>query len=201
VPVTVVDLAEIVKGELAENIHRKDFLPSEIDAIRRVLEPAEKAAAKQRMSEGGKGAKVSQPSRAVDKIGAFAGISGRTVEKIAAVVAAAEADPTLIPFVKRMDASGRVNGVYRQLKVAQQAERIRSEMPPLPGRGPYRVLVVDPPWRHEPRPDDLSQRGKPPYPMMTVEQISALPIASIAHKDALLWLWTTNYHLVSGQAL
>jgi hypothetical protein len=42
------------------------------------------------MSEGGKGAKVSQPSRATDKIGSFAGISGRTVEKIAQVVEAAE---------------------------------------------------------------------------------------------------------------
>jgi hypothetical protein len=65
--------------------HRKDFAPSEIDAIRRALEPVERAAAKERMSDGGKGAKVSQPSRATDKIGAFAGISGRTVEKIAKV--------------------------------------------------------------------------------------------------------------------
>ena len=45
------------------------------------------------MSEGGKGAKVSQPSRSTDKIGAFAGVSGRTVEKIAAVVEATDEDP------------------------------------------------------------------------------------------------------------
>src|SRR5262245_25972598 len=43
---TVVSLPDIVKGEFAENVHRKDFLPSEIDAIRRVLEPQERAAAK-----------------------------------------------------------------------------------------------------------------------------------------------------------
>src|SRR5262245_47606303 len=48
VPVTVVNLTDIVRGEFAENAHRKDFLPSEIDAIRRALEPLEKAAAKQR---------------------------------------------------------------------------------------------------------------------------------------------------------
>jgi ParB family chromosome partitioning protein len=90
VPVTVVDLAEIARGEFAENSERKNFLPSEINAIRRALEPIEKAAAKERMSDGGKGAKVSQPSRATDKIGAFAGVSGRTVEKIARVVEAAE---------------------------------------------------------------------------------------------------------------
>jgi ParB family chromosome partitioning protein len=35
VPVTVVPIANIVRGELSENVFRKDFLPSEIDAIRR----------------------------------------------------------------------------------------------------------------------------------------------------------------------
>jgi ParB family chromosome partitioning protein len=48
IPVRVLDLDEIVRGELAENADRKDFLPSEIDAIRRALEPVEKAAARQR---------------------------------------------------------------------------------------------------------------------------------------------------------
>ena len=51
----VVDLDAVIRGELAENTQRKDFLPSEIEAIRRALEPIEKAAAKERMSRGGKG--------------------------------------------------------------------------------------------------------------------------------------------------
>ena len=42
VPVTFVDLKEIIRGEFAENAHRKNFLPSEIDAIRRALLPIEK---------------------------------------------------------------------------------------------------------------------------------------------------------------
>lgn len=48
VPVRVVDLGEIVRGEFAENADRKDFLPTEIDAIRRAMLPVEKAAAKER---------------------------------------------------------------------------------------------------------------------------------------------------------
>ena len=32
----------------------------------------------------------------------------------------------------------------------QQAERIRAEPPPLPGKGPYRVAVADIPWAYEP---------------------------------------------------
>lgn len=47
------------------------------------------------MSEGGKVGKISTPStigKSRDKIGAFAGVSGRTVEKTAAVATEAEPD-------------------------------------------------------------------------------------------------------------
>jgi ParB family chromosome partitioning protein len=63
VPVTVVELDQIVRGEFAENANRKDFLPSEIDAIRRELEPLEKAAAKQRMTLGKKFPQGRPPGR------------------------------------------------------------------------------------------------------------------------------------------
>ncbi len=43
-----------------------------IDAIRRALEPIEKAAAKERISEGGRLGKLSLTSRSRDKIGARA---------------------------------------------------------------------------------------------------------------------------------
>src|SRR5271166_1963273 len=52
VPVTVIDLKQILLGEFAENAERKDFLPSEIEAIRRAMAPAEKAAAKERQVSG-----------------------------------------------------------------------------------------------------------------------------------------------------
>ena len=53
VPVTCVDLKEVVRGEFAENAFRKDFLPSEIEAIRRAIEPYERAAAKERQRRHG----------------------------------------------------------------------------------------------------------------------------------------------------
>ena len=52
-PVTYVDLKEVVRGEFAENAFRKDFLPSEIEAIRRAIEPYERAAAKERQRKHG----------------------------------------------------------------------------------------------------------------------------------------------------
>jgi Protein of unknown function (DUF3631) len=44
-PVTVVNLEAVARGEYAENAHRKDFTLSEAVAIKRALEPAERAAA------------------------------------------------------------------------------------------------------------------------------------------------------------
>ena len=52
IPVTVVDLDDIVRGEFAENAYRKDFTLSEAVAIKRALEPIERAAAKERQREG-----------------------------------------------------------------------------------------------------------------------------------------------------
>jgi len=81
------------------------------------------------------------------------------------------------------------------MHVIPQIEAIRSEPPPLPCNGPYRVIVADPPWPYEFRQEDSSHRGVQPYPGMPIEQICALPVAAIAHEDCILWLWTTNFYM------
>jgi hypothetical protein len=93
VSVNVVDIDEVVRGELAENAERKDFLPSEIDAIRKALEPVVATPVGRPSKEMVEIFHHSEAGKTRDKIGAFAGVSGRTVEKIAAVVEAAEAEP------------------------------------------------------------------------------------------------------------
>jgi N6-adenosine-specific RNA methylase IME4 len=98
-------------------------------------------------------------------------------------------------LVEEMDRTQRVSGVYRKLVVAEKAEALRKETPPLPQRGPYRVIVADPPWAYDKRPLDASHRSTPPYPQMGIDEIRDLPVAGIAHDDALLWLWTTNAHM------
>src|ERR1700757_3802605 len=66
---------EIVRGEFAENAIRKDFLPSEIEAIRRAMLPAETVAAKGRMvSAHASHGKFPEQAKSTtrDKIGASA---------------------------------------------------------------------------------------------------------------------------------
>src|SRR5262249_26767762 len=146
--------------------------------------------------DGGRGAKVSQPSRATDKIGDFAGISGRTIEKIRAVCDAAGQDPAKFGKLRDdMDRTRRVDGAYKRLRVLQQEAAVRAEPPALPGSGPYRVIVADPPWKYDARSEDLSQKGNCPYPAMSTEDICVLDVSHLTHEDCILWLWTTNSHL------
>jgi ParB family transcriptional regulator, chromosome partitioning protein len=132
VPVTYVDLKEVVRGEFAENAFRKDFLPSEIEAIRRALEPYERAAAKERQRRHGgtapghrkhSGQVSPSDGRTRDRIGAFAGISGRSLAKIPALVEAAEQQSKRFrPLVAEMDRNGRIDAAYRKLRWMKDEE-------------------------------------------------------------------------------
>jgi ParB family transcriptional regulator, chromosome partitioning protein len=107
VPVTYVNLKEVVRGEFAENAYRKDFLPSEIEAIRRALEPYEKEAAKEcQRKHGGTAPGLRKHSGKLSRSEVrtrFAGISGRSLAKIQAIVEAAERSPRRFgPLVAEM---------------------------------------------------------------------------------------------------
>lgn len=73
----------------------------------------------------------------------------------------------------------------------------------------YRTIVADPPWPYEsfvsmPRGDTWSERvEKPlPYRSMSLAEIDALPIASLAEPSgAFLWLWATNRYLPNAFGL
>lgn len=59
----------------------------------------------------------------------------------------------------------------------------------------YRTIVADPPWHYDVRAQDTTHRARLPYPSMSIEEITALPVAEWAEPDAALWLWTTNAHI------
>lgn len=67
--------------------------------------------------------------------------------------------------------------------------------------GPYRTLVVDPPWHYDERVLEYgrgeSRSGAMPYSTMSVEEIAALPVFDLVDRKSLnhLYLWTTNRYL------
>lgn len=204
IPVTVVDLAEIVRGEQAENTCRLDFTPSEAVAIARALEPLEREAARQRQgnrTDLGLSAKLAESDDRVqsrDRIAAATGLGRTALARAAAVVEAAESDPERFgPLQERMDRTGRVNGVYKQLHAAQVAESLRHESPPLPD-GPFDVLLADPPWEYH-FSETATRTVENQYPTLSLEAIRALPVAAISAPDSVLFLWSTSPKL--GEAL
>jgi N6-adenosine-specific RNA methylase IME4 len=199
------DDATARRAEASENVDRKNFTPSEAVTAKRALEPIEEAAAKARQREHGKTAPGrkhsgqvahSDKGRAADKAAKGTGMSRRTLEKAEAIVDAAKANPKKYgKLLEAMDRTGRVNGLFKRLKIIKQADKIRKEPPPLPGRGPYRVIVADSPWPYEIRREDASHRANTSYPLMSIAQICAMRVQDIAAPDCILWLWTTNLHM------
>lgn len=54
----------------------------------------------------------------------------------------------------------------------------------------YQIIYADPAWNF----DTYSDKGKdrsPDYPVMTVPDICALPVAGIASEDSILFMWAT----------
>jgi N6-adenosine-specific RNA methylase IME4 len=68
----------------------------------------------------------------------------------------------------------------------------------------YRTIVADPPWDYS-RPNDSTygtgvtpERGTTnavPYPQMSLAEIAALPLKTLAERDAHLYLWTTQRYV------
>lgn len=199
-PTMLAGLPFELQAEISENVLRKDWTPSEIDAIRRRCEALLRAQAKENQAAAGpsSGRGVKQTTgggnfpqavkgKTRDKVGVFAGVSGRTIEKIAAVMDAAEAEPDRFGhLVPEMDRTGKVSAAHRELRRAQDEKRILG-LAPVAGR--FKTLVLDPPWQYD---GLFLGRGGPDYATMPHEELLALPVPDWAEDNCHLYLWTTN---------
>jgi N6-adenosine-specific RNA methylase IME4 len=123
---------------------------------------------------------------------ATAALTGASVATVGRVERFKEAAPELAKRVQDGEITMREAVGEQKLRLkAAVAEQIRAE-PKAPPAGPFRVIAIDPPWKYDSRVEDASHRGRNPYPDMTIAEISALPVAKLAHADCVLWMWTTN---------
>ena len=176
IPVTVLDLDRVVRGEYAENFFRKAFAPSEMADIADALEPVERAAAKQRQvstlkhgSRPGKIPERASEGRALDHIAKIVGKDRKTIAKARAVCDAAKKSPEKFGKLKAaMDRTGLVDGAFKQLKTAQRAEEITELAKAVPAvteryrlecrsverlldepAGTVDLIITDPPYQQE----------------------------------------------------
>jgi N6-adenosine-specific RNA methylase IME4 len=199
------DLSALLKAQRDENTCRKDYLPQEGYNIGIAIAKAYRPKAEEANVEGGKKAGRGRPlkkagencpslsrdeSKRTNEVAAkAAGFSRRTFEKIGAIIESGDKN-----LIDEMNHTRKVDGVYKKMIIAEKAEKIRLEPPPMP-KGPFRVIVVDPPWRYDLRNADPSHQVASPYPSLCIADIKKLQIKSVSCKDSILWLWSTNAHL------
>lgn len=128
VPVTVLDVDDLLLAERDENAERKDFAPSEAVAIGRMIEERHRAKiAEVRPAQCRKGSMVrdgipvsngeGDPVGGVDAVASHGvGMGQSTYYRAKKIVAAAEADPaTFGDLAEQMDATGNVNAAFVEL--------------------------------------------------------------------------------------
>ena len=64
-------------------------------------------------------------------------------------------------------------------------------------KGGYHVILIDPPWPYTQTLTSKKARGGAAkhYVLLTMDEITALPVAELAADNCQLWLWATNTHL------
>ena len=216
IPVTIVALDDIVRGEFAENTARKNFTLSEAVAIKHALEPIERAEAKKRQGERtdkhlGK-LPTSSKGRAGDKAAKETGMSRRTLEKAEAVIAAAAAEPERYgKLVEDMDETGRVDRAFKQLQIARAKERHAKvvehgctvdDLAALAASGKrFSVIYADPPWPWETwggESGKIHTACDQHYDTQVTDEIMRLPVAPLAADDCVLAMWCTWPHIAIG---
>lgn len=65
----------------------------------------------------------------------------------------------------------------------------------------YDIIYADPPWSYyndmSVNPDCTTIRGmrRPPYPVLSTNDICKIPVNKITNNNCILFIWTTDYHL------
>ena len=85
--------------------------------------------------------------------------------------------------VLSQDSASKAAGSGRKASVPTGGTGSSPTIPGLPLSG-FATILVDPPWP--------LQSGEKHYRTMSLARIKALPVGSLAARDAHLWLWTTN---------
>lgn len=145
--------------------------------------------------QGNSAPKVSpDDGKATERVAKTTGVSRKTVERVEKV---SKKDKKLAD--RMLDGKISVAGAAKKVEVAEIKARAEQESAgSSPGLvtdlsavfGKYRTIYADPPWSY----DDSGTRGAAAghYPPMTIEELEALQVGKLAHKDGChLWLWTT----------
>jgi N6-adenosine-specific RNA methylase IME4 len=164
-----------------------------------VLERRAALARSERAKKGGRGKKKNPEAAVASKFRERAAVSktARVSErKLRAIREIKKAAPELAAEIRAGTLTIlKARAEIKRRKKQAVTQQIEAEAPQFP-QGPFRVIVIDPPWQYDKRAEDPTHRARTPYPTMTLaELVEKVPVENLAHADSVLWLWTTNAFL------
>lgn len=107
-------------------------------------------------------------------------------------VVASLVEPEQVAWLRRAKDEGWSVSEFRSVVRAAKRRRVLDGQAVLEGQ--YRVLYADPPWQYSDSgatKDGSLGKAERHYPTMTMEQIAAMPVASHALPNSVLFLWVT----------
>lgn len=173
IPVNIINIENVLKGEFDENTIRKDFVPSEAVAIWEAMENRQRT---------GRPSDSDEPRQKASKV---VKKSTDTLSKAKQVLEFGNKK-----WIDEMDRTGNVNKLYRMVKQKKDEKKILNEKPKLETEGKFKTIVIDPPWQYD---TNIIGRTKPTYATMSIEQLEKVKIP--ADNNSHLYLWTTNAFL------
>jgi len=177
IPVTVINLDKIIKGEYAENAIRKDFDPSEAVAIWEAMESYQGERA-----DLGLQSDSDRSDQRRDRAAKILGMGHDTLSKAKQVVEAAKKEPDKYQLLQEeMDKSGNVNKAYkklRQTRINDQREAIKEAADLVKPNDRWHIEVADIATWQAPRQYDFIITD-PPYPRQYLPLYETLAIRAV----------------------
>ena len=128
-------------------------------------------------------------------------ISVRTAKSIAEM--SAETQKAVIERAEQFSHRKREKALQveaaKEIQRAKLAEIAKANRELDPAGKTYDVIYADPPWQFDAKITGNPWSVENHYPTMTTDEISKLRVAELAANRAILFLWTTDHHLIEAE--
>src|SRR3990167_5965392 len=191
IPINLIKISELQKGEIHENRMRKNFTARESIQITRYLLPElQKEHPRGRPNKSAKLADKGEETR--DIIAEYVGVSHGTLNKWEELVEAEErGDKKATEVLDEIEENTTTDRKYKKWR-KEERENKRPELP----TGLYEIILADPAWEFRDKGADGNADSQ--YETMPLEEIKQLVSKMNISKDSACFLWVPTVLIQEG---